>query len=70
VHWKTGVLVRWAAGRPFVWLDDEITDSDRRWVAQRHPTPALLHRVDPSQGLTSADFHSVRRWLAEPNNVN
>ena len=29
LHWKTRGLVEWAAGRPFVWIDDEITDFDR-----------------------------------------
>src|SRR5690242_14163686 len=24
LHWKTATLLRWADGRPFVWLDDEI----------------------------------------------
>src|SRR5688572_17968326 len=47
LHWKTVALSRCAVGRPFVWLDDEITDADRRWVAIHHPQPALLHRVDP-----------------------
>jgi hypothetical protein len=27
VHWTTAPLTRWAAGRSFVWLDDEITDA-------------------------------------------
>ncbi len=59
----------WAAGRPFVWLDDEMTDADRRWVAKHHPVPALLVRVDPYLGLTSADFDVVRRWLTQGNGV-
>ncbi|MFG2039943.1 HAD domain-containing protein [Dactylosporangium sp. NPDC048998] len=67
VHWKTVSLTRWAAGRPFVWLDDETTDADRRWVAAHHPQPALLHRVDPYLGLTDADFSAVRHWLAQRN---
>jgi HAD domain in Swiss Army Knife RNA repair proteins len=66
VHWKTAPLTRWAAGGRFVWLDDEITDADRRWVAAHHPRPALLHRVDPYQGLTSADLAAVREWLGQP----
>lgn len=37
LHWKTVFLARWAAGRPFVLLDDETTDADRRWVAAHHP---------------------------------
>lgn len=63
VHWKTASLVRWAAGRPFVWLDDEITDADRRWVAAHYPHPALLHRVDPEMGLADMDLTAVRQWL-------
>jgi hypothetical protein len=65
LHWKTVPLTRWAAGRPFVWLDDEIADTDRRWVAAHHPCPALLHRVDPYQGLTGADFATVSQFLAQ-----
>jgi HAD domain in Swiss Army Knife RNA repair proteins len=63
VHWKTPSLVRWAAGRPFAWLDDEIFDADRRWIADHHAGPALAHRVDPRSGLTRADFEVVRHWL-------
>ncbi|MGC5310258.1 HAD domain-containing protein [Micromonospora zamorensis] len=63
VHWKTAPLARCAAGRPFVWLDDEITDADRRWVAAHHAQPALLHRVDPHLGLTNIDLVAVRQWL-------
>lgn len=66
LHWKTAALLRWAAGRPFVWLDDEITGVDRRWVAAHHPERALLHRVDSGTGLTGSDFATVRRWLGLP----
>jgi hypothetical protein len=63
VHWKTAPLARRAAGRAFVWLDDEITDTDQRWVAAHHPQPALLHSVDPCQGLTDAHLAAVGRCL-------
>lgn len=65
LHWKTMFLTRWAAGRPFIWLDDEITDADRQWVATHHAGRALLHRIDPHVGLTESDFALIRRWLAE-----
>ncbi|MEV4277556.1 hypothetical protein AB0J56_17155 [Actinoplanes xinjiangensis] len=65
LHWKTVDLVAWAAGRPFVWLDDEVTDVDRRWVRDFHPGAALLHRVDPYVGLTAADFSAVASWWAD-----
>jgi hypothetical protein len=63
LHWKTRPLVAWAAGRPFVWVDDELTDADRAWVAARHPAPALLHRVDHRYGLTDADLAALDTWL-------
>lgn len=63
LHWKTRALVQVAAGRPFIWLDDELTDRDRAWVAAYHPGPALLVKVDSRLGLTDADFGRVEAWL-------
>ncbi|MEV6150183.1 HAD domain-containing protein [Nonomuraea sp. NPDC052129] len=65
LHWKTQALVEAAAGRPFVWVDDEITDLDRIWVARHHRGPALLHRVDSANGLTHEDFAILDAWLRE-----
>ncbi|MER5864816.1 hypothetical protein [Kitasatospora sp. NPDC002040] len=63
LHWKTRTLVERAAGRPFVWVDDELTGADRAWVAAHHPGAALLHRVDARCGLTDADFAVLDAWL-------
>ncbi|MCT4352055.1 HAD domain-containing protein [Streptomyces sp. Je 1-79] len=63
LHWKTRGLVDQAAGRSFAWVDDEITDTDRHWVAAHHRGHALLHRVDPRRGLTDADFAALGVWL-------
>ncbi|WP_336157797.1 HAD domain-containing protein [Amycolatopsis sp. VC5-11] len=63
MHWKTRTLVAWADGRPFVWVDDEITDGDREWVLARHPGRALLHRVEPGRGLAEEDFAVIGDWL-------
>ncbi len=35
LRWKTRTLVEWAAGRPFARGGDEVTDTDRAWVATR-----------------------------------
>jgi hypothetical protein len=66
LHWKTRHLVDWAAGRPFVWVDDEITDADKTWVTAYHPTRTLLYRVESSRGLTDEDFDALDRWLRSP----
>ncbi|UXY24890.1 hypothetical protein N8I84_41315 (plasmid) [Streptomyces cynarae] len=63
LHWKTRRLVEWANGRPFIWVDDEISGMDRFWVAAQHPGPSLLHRVDPAKGLVDADFCALAGWL-------
>lgn len=63
IHWKTPALLDHAGGRPFIWVDDEITGADRAWVAARHPGRALLHRVDPGRGLGDADLTALRAWL-------
>jgi hypothetical protein len=63
LHWKTRRLVEWANGRPFIWVDDEISAMDRLWVDAGHSGPALLHRVDPAKGLTDDDFTTLADWL-------
>ena len=65
LQWKTETIVRYAAGRPFVWIDDEFGFADVEWVAAVHPGPALLHHVDPAVGLTVEDFATVGAWLSE-----
>jgi hypothetical protein len=61
--WKTRALVTWAAGRPFAWVDDEITDADRDWVSTHHSGRALLHHVDSYRGLADEDFATLDHWL-------
>lgn len=63
LHWKTRPILRWAGGRAFAWVDDEITDADRSWVEAHHSGPALLRRVDPTRGLTGEDFAALGAWL-------
>ncbi|GAA3154323.1 hypothetical protein GCM10010466_51610 [Planomonospora alba] len=65
VHWKTRRLVDWADGRAFAWVDDEIGEADREYVAACHPAPALLHRVDPAVGLLPEDFAALDAWAGQ-----
>jgi hypothetical protein len=64
LHWKTRTIVDWAAGHPFAWFDDEVTDADRDWVARHHATRALLHRVDARRGLMDDDYATLTRWIS------
>ena len=63
LHWKTRTLVEWADGRPFAWVDDELTDADRRWVSEHHSGRALLHHVASWVGLSDGDFAVLDEWL-------
>jgi hypothetical protein len=63
LNWQTRVLVELPAGRPFVWVDDEIADVDRALVTAHHSGPALLHRVDSEGGLTEATSPQSRSGL-------
>ncbi|MGI5460807.1 HAD domain-containing protein [Streptomyces sp. CA-249302] len=65
LNWKTRALVRAAAGRTFVWVDDAIADVDRAWVAAHHPGQALLLAVDSGTGLTGSDLAVVAGWLRQ-----
>ena len=62
LFWKTRTLADYAAGRPFAWVDDQITMADWRWCATRHPAPALLQPIHPARGLTAGDFAALDRW--------
>lgn len=62
LYWKTRPLLDWAAGRPFAWVDDMITDLDSRHVTAHHDAPALLLRIHPRHGLREGDFTTLTRW--------
>ncbi|MFE0652029.1 hypothetical protein ACFVZH_25960 [Streptomyces sp. NPDC059534] len=59
VHWKTAALVDYASGRPFAWVDDELSDLDQAYVATHHPARGLLHHVNPRIGLREDDFGAL-----------
>lgn len=66
LHWKTRTVLDYAAGRPFAWVDDEITQWDREWVAQRYPASALLLTIDPGHGIREADLDRLVEWANQP----
>lgn len=64
LFWKTRHLAEYASGRPFAWVDDQITSTDWRWCAENYPAPSLLQPVDPRRGLRAGDFATIARWAA------
>jgi hypothetical protein len=64
LFWKTPEVVGRAGGRPFAWLDDEITDADSAWVDAHHAGPSLLRQIDPAIGLLPEDFAALGQWAA------
>ncbi|MBT2444859.1 hypothetical protein J7E93_33145 [Streptomyces sp. ISL-36] len=62
--WKTQYILEYAAGRPFAWVDDDITSYDHEYVDQRHLAAALLLHVDPRIGLIRPDFDALAEWAA------
>lgn len=63
-YWKTRYVVTYAAGRPFAWIDDEITRLDREFVEQKHLAAALLLHVDHRIGQVRPDFDALADWAA------
>ncbi len=62
VYWKTPLIAEWAAGRPFAWVDDEVREADREYLADCPGGPALLHHVSPRLGLLEPDFEALTAW--------
>ena len=62
--WKTQYILQYAPGRPFAWIDDDITRFDHEYVEQNHLAAALLLRIDERIGLTRPDFDALANWAA------
>ncbi len=63
VHWKTKSLVRYAAGQPFAWLDDELHPTyDAAYIRARTLASFKLIRVPPLKGLLDEHLDGVREW--------
>ena len=59
---KIPALVRYADGRPFAWVDDEIMVAEREYAKTHATAPFLLHHVSPRLGLRENDFGLLREW--------
>lgn len=60
-HWKLPGLVRYAAGRPFVWVDDEAWKSTWTWLQEHYGRHGEVHQVSDYKGLDSVDFYHLEK---------
>ena len=63
VYFKTSQIVAHAAGRPFIWFDDEVTQADRDYVAVHHNGDAQLEYIDSRLGIRYPDLGSAENAL-------
>jgi hypothetical protein len=63
--WKRDHVDGWLDGAPAVWIDDDYTDLDHAWAAERTADGAatLLIQPDPRVGLQAEHLAEVRAWL-------
>lgn len=59
---KTPLLPEYAAGRPFAWLDDDHSRSDRVWLAEQVEQPFLLVQTEPYAGVSWDDVNDLIAW--------
>ena len=59
---KIPALVRHADGRPFAWVDDDITAGDLMYAKTHAGAPFLLRTISPRLGLRGNDFDLLHEW--------
>lgn len=62
LHWKTASIRVYVDGRPFAWVDDEVSRWDEQYLQDVHESPVMLRKIDPAVGLTDTDFVELREW--------
>lgn len=58
---KLDGILALSGDRPFVWFDDEPRPGDEARLRDL-PQPALLVRIDPTQGISPDDLDQAHRW--------
>lgn len=59
--WKRQWVDDYVGSRRFAWIDDELTEADIQWGANRKP-PALLIKTNPERGLTEDHVVELLAW--------
>jgi hypothetical protein len=56
--WKLPSVQRFGAGRPLVWIDDDLHGDAYAWAMMRR-IPTKLLKTDPSRGITDRDVRTL-----------
>jgi hypothetical protein len=62
LFYKVPAIGAYAAGRPLVWIEDELTGIEQAWAATRD-APTMLIQTDYRVGLTRPQVDLARSWL-------
>jgi hypothetical protein len=63
---KLGPIATWAAGRPLVWIDDQLHGKEPGWAETRrddHGIATLLITPHPGRGLERGHVDTICTWL-------
>ncbi|MEV6265361.1 HAD domain-containing protein [Streptomyces sp. NPDC051784] len=65
--WKRDHVDVWLVDAPAVWIDDDFTDLDHAWAAERTTggAPTLLVQPDPYLGLQPEHLTEVTNWVSQ-----
>ena len=64
--WKLKLVEQYAGGRPFVWIDDDISKPIRTHIKSRF-SDALMITPYPNSGLMDEDLDRIDQWLIGGN---
>lgn len=61
LHLKTEIILNYMnnINRPYIWVDDEVSAYDRKFLQLKSLVPCDTLRIDPAVGLTSSDFERL-----------
>lgn len=62
IYFKTPTVITYTAGRPFAWVDDEISQWDDQYIGEHHGGRSKLMKIDPVTGLTQEHFDELTAW--------
>ncbi|MGI5527344.1 HAD domain-containing protein [Streptomyces syringium] len=64
--WKRNHVADWLATAPAVWVDDDFTQLDHQWAADRTAfgNPTLLIEPDPHEGIQPEHIATALEWAA------